>query len=119
MVEAEQRISKLENSYTLVAAELGQISKILSKMESSLEKQNEIMADIRLLRQAQDEERRAKTDTIKRIYADIETERKRVYDDLEVEKKRIDKIEADEAKIAWSIIGMVILALGSLVIKGG
>jgi|GEM_PF-3618673 len=119
MVEAEQRILKLENSYSLVAAELGQIGKILSKMEASLEKQNDIMTDIRLLRQAQDEERRAKAETIKRIYADIEAERKRVYIDLEVERRRIDKIEAAKAKIAWTIIGMVILALGSLVIKGG
>ena len=108
MVEAEQRISKLENSYTLVAAELGQISKILSKMESSLEKQNEIMADIRLLRQAQEEDRRAKEETLKRIYKDID-----------IERTRIDEIDKAKSRVGWTIATMVMVALGSLVVKKG
>ncbi len=46
----EPRVSRLENSHNLLAQELHQINRTLSKIETAIERQNEIASDIRILR---------------------------------------------------------------------
>lgn len=49
--EVEPRLRRLEDSHGVLASQLGQINKTLTKIEIAIEKQNEIHMDVRLLSQ--------------------------------------------------------------------
>ena len=75
----EPRVSRLENSHNLLAQELHQINRTLSKIETAIERQNEIASDIRILRV-----------------------------ELENKESRIVDIETNIGRLTWLIISSVV-----------
>lgn len=107
METIEPRVMKLEGNHRalesnqkLLTVELSQMNKTLSKIETSIEKQNEISADIRLL--SLKYENHIENDTVSRS---------RIH-------KRLDMVEGNQSKVAWFIIALFITAVGTLVLKG-
>ena len=89
-IELEPRVQRLENNHDLLALELKQINKTLSKIEEAIVKQNEIISDIRLIRL-----------------------------EIESNKDRIKLLEDDKSKVGWAIVfAFGALVLSAIGLKG-
>ncbi|MCI4437961.1 MAG: hypothetical protein JHC33_14230 [Ignisphaera sp.] len=94
------RLQKLEGEHSLLNQELKQVNKTLSKIELTMEKQNEISSDIRLLRQEFKSHREVELESIK------------------LQNERIEDIERNLSKIAWIVFTAIIAVLVDFVVKG-
>jgi RecA/RadA recombinase len=93
------RMQKLEGEHLLLSQELKQMNKTLSKIETAIEKQNEISSDIRMLRQEFGSHTVVERDSMIR------------------QNKRIEQIEKNLSRIVWILITSVIGAVMALIIK--
>jgi len=95
----EPRVSRLENSHSMLQQELHQMNKTLSKIETAIEKQNEISADIRLLRQEFKGHAQLEEESTKRQNA------------------RLEKVEMNQSRVAWLVLAAVIGAVMTFILK--
>jgi vacuolar-type H+-ATPase subunit I/STV1 len=94
------RIQKLEGEHILLNQELKQMNKTLSKIETAIEKQNEISSDIRMLRQEFKSHIEIELESIKR------------------QNERIEHIENNLSKIAWIVVTAIVAGLIDFISKG-
>jgi hypothetical protein len=94
------RIQKLEGEHMLLSQELKQMNKTLSKIETAIEKQNEISTDIRMLRQEFKSHIELELESVKR------------------QTERIVHIERNLGKIAWLVLTTVIAVAIDVMLKG-
>jgi len=103
MIQNEDLVIKvhtLESNHLSFISELKQTNETLRKIETAIEKQNEISTDIRLLRQEF------------KAHADLENE------STKRQNARIEKVESNQSRVAWIVITAVVVALLATVIKG-
>ena len=99
--ELEPRVNRLENNHSLLQQELHQMNTTLSKIETAIEKQNEIATDIRLLREEFKSHTAIEIESVKRQNA------------------RIEQLEKNYSKLGWMVIGMVVFAVMASILKEG
>jgi chromosome segregation ATPase len=98
-IDIAPRVQKLEGEHLLLSRELTQMNKTLSKIETAIEKQNEIASDIRLLRQE--------------FTSHVITE----HDSFKRQNERIEHIEKNLSKIVWMLITAVIGSAMTFILK--
>jgi uncharacterized coiled-coil DUF342 family protein len=94
------RIQKLEGEHMLLNQELKQMNKTLSKIETAIEKQNEISTDIRMLRQE--------------FKSHVELE----HESAKRQNSRIEQIEKNLSKVVWLVLTSVIGITIDIMLKG-
>lgn len=109
-MELEPRMQKIELTQTLLSNELTQMNKTLSKIEISLEKQNEIQSDIRTVSHRL--ESYIETDNIK-FQNHIDAHE----DNMKRQNERIEAIEKNIQKVVWMVVSAVLMAVLGLVLK--
>lgn len=92
------RVSMLEQNHSLLSQELKYMNGTLRKIETAIERQNEISADIRLLRQALDSHIVAHDASIKR------------------QNERIERMETNQTRVVWILVLAVSGALLDLIL---
>jgi vacuolar-type H+-ATPase subunit I/STV1 len=99
-IDMVPRIQKLEGEHILLNQELKQMNKTLSKIETAIEKQNEISSDIRMLRQEFKSHIEIELESIKR------------------QNERIEHIENNLSKIVWIVFTAIVAGLIDFISKG-
>lgn len=99
-MEIEHRVQTLEVNHGAFTSEMRRMNTTLEKIESSIEKQNEIHTDVRLLRQEFQGHAMREDETIRR------------------QNERIERLESIISRLNWMIVSAVVAALLALVIKG-
>jgi predicted nuclease with TOPRIM domain len=94
------RLQKLEGEHMLLNQELKQMNKTLSKIETAIEKQNEISSDIRLLRQEFKSHTELELESVKR------------------QTERISQIEKNLSKVVWIVLTAIIGIAIDVMLKG-
>jgi predicted nuclease with TOPRIM domain len=94
------RLQKLEGEHMLLNQELKQMNKTLSKIETAIEKQNEISTDIRMLRQEFKSHTELELESVKR------------------QTERIAQIEKNLSKVVWIVLTAIIGIAIDVMLKG-
>ena len=100
MENVEHRLVTLESNHQSFVFELRQITSTLLKIEHAIEKQNEIITDVRLLRQEF------------KSHTDMEVE------SVKRQNARIEKTETNQSRVAWLVITAVVGAVMTLLLGG-
>jgi hypothetical protein len=87
-VELEPRVSRLETAHTILIEEFKQINKTLEKIELAIEKQADLMSDLKVL-----------------------------TNKIDGQDKRISDIESALSRVVWLVVTAVLGALLTLVLK--
>lgn len=93
----ELKVNQLEGDNKLLKQELQQMNKTLSKIETAIEKQNEIATDVRLLRQ----EFKSHIDDEKQTFARVF---KNMDDREEAIGIRMRDLETTKSRLGWFVI---------------
>ena len=113
-ISVELKVNQLEGDNKLLKQELQQMNKTLSKIETAIEKQNEIATDIRLLRHEFSSHVSDEKATFSRVFRDMDDQEEDI-------SRRMHDLETTKSRLGWfvilSVLSTVLFSIG-LHVKG-